>query len=91
MSVGRNWGNSANLQNKVSVTNAAEQFNVSPRAVMQAREVRETAVPELQEAVRADKVSLGAAEASHLASLPYPICIVCHAETGLNGRVYIIC
>lgn len=73
MGRGRNWGNSANLQNKplseraapqpprVSVDDAAKMLNVSPRSVHTARKVHEHGTPELVQAVERGEISVSAA------------------------------
>lgn len=69
MTVGNpSFANSANLQNSVSQTEAANRLDVSPRSVATARGIRDQGTPELAKLVEADKVSVSAA--AEVASLP---------------------
>jgi phage N-6-adenine-methyltransferase len=65
---GRNWDNSANLPNKTSNAEAAALLNVSERSVREAKRVRETAPPEIVEAVGAGRISVSLA--GKVADLP---------------------
>jgi hypothetical protein len=60
MPVGRNWDNSANLQNKVSQAAAAEMMGVSPRTVATVKAV-ERAAPELMPALESGEMTAHAA------------------------------
>jgi DNA-binding XRE family transcriptional regulator len=43
MPVGRNWDNSANLQNKISQPEAAQMLNVSPRTIASVKAIERDA------------------------------------------------
>jgi phage N-6-adenine-methyltransferase len=68
MDVGRNWDNSANLQNKTSRAEAAELLNVSERTVNAAAKVKDEGTPELVHAVESGAASVSAA--AQVATLP---------------------